>query len=181
MFDLRSMLAQATAAKRRAGAEPIGLIMTPNTFLRPRPGLGGSVIRRLAQAAQYASLLRPTGSEPTRSWGRSSSRQRSSRQVIVVDGALLDQLGIAGRQVRNAPFLAKTRLDGVRVRPDRGENEFALMVVRWAGSQITKKAWLTSHDFNGRCGQLLGQSFFASRLRAGPEDPDDGDRRAKFV
>jgi len=57
------MLARATAAKPRAGAEPIGLIMTPNTSC----GLG--TVGRMSEAqsaglpkaAQYASLLRPAG------------------------------------------------------------------------------------------------------------------------
>src|SRR5258708_3220642 len=106
---------------------------------------------------------------PTTDAQPSSSRKRLFGKLIMLHGTFFDQFGISLRKKRDAPIVAKARLDCVCIAPHRCKDEITIGIIGRTCADKAEKAWFVADDLNGRRREFFRQSAFTIWSRTGLE------------
>jgi len=90
-------------------------------------------------------------------------------KLIMLHGTFFDQFGISRRKKRDAPIVAKARLNCVRIAPHRCKDEITIRIIGRTFADKAEKAWFVADDLNGRRREFFRQSAFTIWSRTGLE------------
>jgi len=99
----------------------------------------------------------------------------------MLHGTFFDQFGISRRKKRDAPIVAKARLNCVRIAPHRCKDEITIRIIGRTCADKAEKAWFVADDLNGRRRKFFCQSAFAIWSRTSLEESENWYSRTKFV